>query len=65
MLAAWNLVLVNPGRQALHPSGLAHREPELGSFNLQQKRHNEICYFVGPCTRRWDTFSGGLERTPG
>jgi len=42
MLAAWNLVLVNAGRQALHPSRLAHREPELGSFNLQQKRHNEI-----------------------
>jgi len=37
VLAAWNLVLVNSGRQALHSSGLAHREPELGPFNLQQE----------------------------
>jgi hypothetical protein len=37
MLAAWNPILVNGGRQALHRSGFAHREPELGSFNLQQE----------------------------
>jgi hypothetical protein len=37
MLAAWDQIVVNAGRQALHPSGFAHREPELGSFNLQQE----------------------------
>ena len=43
VLATWDLILVNPRRQAPHSSGLAHGVPELCSFNLQEKKCFKEC----------------------